>query len=288
MAQTRRGIQKYSTAYFSEFMIKAIGFNLGQFGDLCMNVVPSKAFKLMHPDSHFTFNMSKRYSAIKEIFLFNQYIDDVKVWDGYNDNWETSDYTTFIRESKFDIIYNPMIGPQAGWQMHRHQTAEMCRVHSLTPPENLQIELNQYFDLFNDYKKYIAVCYSGATDSHKKNLSEEKTLEISRLIESLGYKPLFFQNKVQNYDCYSGQFFDAIKIMLSCKMLITIDSAMCWIASGYKFPTLGLYNKFYYSEYGATTSKNWQPINPNAIYLENNGLNSIIIEDIEKSMKELI
>jgi len=267
-------------------VIKAIGFNLGQFGDLCMNVVPAKAFKNMYPNSYLTFNLSKRYEAIKEIFYHNKYIDEVKIWDGYNDNWPSEDYIRYLLSHDYDTIFDPMIGPRAGWQRYHHQTVEMCKVHNLTPVDS-QIEFNQYFEIQNGYDKYIAVCHTGATDISKKSLNVDKIKKITELITKLGFKPLFFQYPFENFEYFNGKFFDAIKIMLGCKMLITIDSAMAWIASGYKFPTLGLYNAHYYLEHGAITSKNWQPINPNSIYLENIGVNNIEEHLIEDGIKNI-
>ena len=41
---------------------------------------------------------------------------------------------------------------------------------------------------------------------------------------------------------------------------------MSWAASGFKHPTVGLYAWGYNPVSG--TSKNWQPTNPNAVYLE--------------------
>jgi len=266
--------------------MKAIGFNLGQYGDLCINLVAAKAFKNTYPNSYFTFNLSKRYEGIKEIFYNNKYIDEFKVWDGYNDNWPTEDYKNYLLNNKYDIIYDPMIGPRPGWQKYHHQTIEMCEVHNLNPVDS-QIELNQYFNIPSNYDKHIAICHTGATDIHKKSLNIEKIKKITNLIIKLGFKPLFFQYPFEHFDYFDGKFFDAIRIMLGCKMLITIDSAMAWIASGYKFPTLGLYNSHYYIEHGVTTSKNWQPTNPNSIYFEDVSVNNIKEDLIEEAIKNI-
>ena len=42
-------------------MVRALGFNQGQIGDLAMQVVLCKHFKKMHPDSHMTFGINKKY-----------------------------------------------------------------------------------------------------------------------------------------------------------------------------------------------------------------------------------
>jgi ADP-heptose:LPS heptosyltransferase len=269
-------------------MKKAIGFNLGQYGDLCVNVVVAKAFKLQYPDYELTFHIGKPYEAIKEIFYFNKYIDKIHVSDGY-DNWPTEKDNKFFNQNQFDIIYDPKIAVKPGWQLRGHHALELCNVHNLTPPDSLQIELNNYFVTPQEYKKYIAICYKGTTDSDKKSITDKNLLiEICNIIKSYGFEPLFFQEDFLNYITVKDTFFDAIKIMLGCKMLITIDSAMAWIASGYQFPVLGLYNKNYYKEAGVTTSLNWQPINPNAIYLEDEHVNLINIDKIKNSVENIL
>ena len=63
---------------------------------------------------------------------------------------------------------------------------------------------------------------------------------------------------------------------------------MSVIASAYNHPTIGLYSSAYNP--AVTTTKNWQPVNPNAAYLESNLANNIsmyaIIDEINKKIKE--
>lgn len=264
--------------------MKAIGFNQGQFGDLCMNIVACKAFKKKYPNSSLTFGINKKYESISPIFLKNKFIDNIHIWDGYDD-WPKINDINYLNNNNYDIVFHPMKKLRPNWQTVRHQTEEVCLVHGLEPPENLQIELNQYFNIKNNYKKYVSICAFGATDPHKKNLSENAIDKICELIKGNGYKPLFFQAKYKDYDVIDLPFFEAIKVMLSTKFLISIDSALLWIASGYKFPSIGIYNKNYYSNYGATTSINWQPINPNAIYYESESMGYINLDFLEKSIK---
>ena len=63
-----------------------------------------------------------------------------------------------------------------------------------------------------------------------------------------------------------------VPICLSC------DTGMAWVASGYQHPTVGLYAWGYNPVAG--TSKNWQPTNPNADYLEAHSVNKISKQDI--------
>lgn len=266
--------------------MRAIGFNQGQFGDLCMNLVACRAFKETHNNSHLTFSINKKYSAIEPIFLKNELIDEIHIWDGY-DNWPSNIDKEYIDSSRFDIIFHPMACLRPNWQPFRHQTEEICLVHQLNPPKDLKINLNKYFETDDSFKNYISICYKGSTDPYKKNLKEEYVNKLCKMITSLGYKPLFFQDQFENYDYFKGDFFDSIKVMLGTKLLVTIDSALSWIASGYNFPTIGLYNQNYYAQYGAITSKNWQPINPNGIYLESADVNNINIDNIKDNIEKI-
>jgi ADP-heptose:LPS heptosyltransferase len=266
--------------------MRAIGFNQGQFGDLCMNVIACKAFKNQYPDSHFTFGINKKYESISPIFIKNKFIDDIHIWDGY-DNWPTQNDLDYLNNNKFDIVFHPMKCLRPRWQPVRHQTEEICLINDLKPPEDLQIELNKYFETKRGYENYISICAWGATDSEKKNLPNSKIDEICSIITKYGYKPLFFQKQYKEFNFIDLPFFEAIKIMLSTKILISIDSAMLWIASGYKFPAIGLYNRNYYSNYGAFTSKNWQPINPNAQYIESDSMLNIDLNLLEENIKNL-
>ena len=61
---------------------------------------------------------------------------------------------------------------------------------------------------------------------------------------------------------------------------------MAWIASGYSFPTFGIYSYNYYPN--ATTAKNWQPINPNAKYIEKDKISNITLELLSEEISTMI
>ena len=61
---------------------------------------------------------------------------------------------------------------------------------------------------------------------------------------------------------------------------------MAWIASGYSFPTFGIYAYNYYPH--VTTSKNWQPINPNAKYIEKDKISNITLDLVSEEIDKMI
>ena len=268
--------------------MKAIGFNQGQYGDLCINLVACKAFKRDFPNSKLHFGINKKYESLKDIFLNNDLIDNVHIWDKY-DGWPSEEDTNFISNEKFDMIFNPMPShTQDNWYLNRHQTEEVCLMHGLTPPNDLSISLNKYFDI-EDNKHLIAVNLFAETRGQDKIPSLSKAKQIISFIESCGYTPVQIGLPDQPQLCknrFIGAFFETIKFVLSCKLLVTVDSAMSWIASGYSFPTVGLYGYSYYPS--ATSSKNWQPINNNANYLESNLVENIENDKIISIIKEML
>ena len=148
--------------------------------------------------------------------------------------------------------------------------------------------MNKYFNI-EDNKDLIAVNLFAETRGQDKMPSLSKAKEIINFIESLGYIPVQIGLPDQPQLCknrFIGAFFETIKFVLSCKLLVTVDSAMSWLASGYSFPTIGLYGYSYYPS--ATSSKNWQPINNNANYLESNLVENIENDKIINIIKEML
>ncbi len=267
-------------------IMKAIGFNAGQFGDLVMGTVAARAHKEAYPDSKLTIGMARKYSAVQNLFEGHEYFDDVHIWQGYDD-WPKADDNLHLAINRYDKVYNAM--PQHTepfWYLHRHQTAELCLMHRLTPPNNLQVSLGKPYHSENS--NHIALSLFGATRAEEKNVTEKQGKEIAQLISKLGYIPIQLGLKSEPQVCekrFLGTFEESITRMLCCHTLITVDTAMAWIASGYSHQVIGLYGYEYYPL--AKTSKNWQPVNPNAIYLESPKVSDIILDRIEAALKTL-
>lgn len=268
--------------------MKAIGFNQGQYGDLCMNLIACRAFKRDHPNSQLYFGINKKYESLKYIFFNNDYVDHIHIWDQY-DGWPSQEDKQFLSTMNFDKVFNPMPKhTEELWHVNRHQTQEVCLMHGLKPPEDLSIKLNKYFEVKRN-TNMVAVNLSAETRSQDKTPSLEKSIEIVNLLTKLGYKPVQIGLPDQPQIAekrFIGEFFETIRFVLSCDFLITVDSAMAWISSGYQFPTLGLYSSAYYPM--TYTSKNWQPINNNAIYLEDKKIDNISLDLIKVAIDNII
>jgi hypothetical protein len=266
--------------------MNVIGFHQGQFGDLCMSTVCARALKEKYPNCKLTFGINKKYESIKELFLNNSLIDDIYIWDNY-DNWPSIKDIKHIETNNYDIVFNPM--PQHTdnyWYNKYHQTEEACLMQNLNPPSNLQVSLVDYFST-NSSKNYICVCFLAGNRDFSKSLTLENAKNLCLQIEKkIGIKPIQIgldSDGQYGSEKFSGSFIDSAKIMLESKLFITVDTCWAWISSGYSKKTIGLYSIDYY--HNAKSSKNWQPINANAVYLEENNLNNINIERILNEIK---
>jgi len=266
---------------------KAIGFNQGQYGDLCMNLVACRAFKRDFPNVKLFFGINKKFESLKDIFFHNPLIDGIHVWDAY-DAWPSSKDEEDIINEKFDLIFNPMPPHTSDlWYLERHQTAEVCLMHGLNPPNDLKINLTKYFEIEKNIK-CIALNLFAETRGSEKTPDLKRAIEISKFLQKLGYRVIQIGSKEQpqiSEDRFIGSFFDTVKLVLSCDLLITVDSAISWISSGYSFPTIGLYCNTYYPP--AKTSVNWQPINNNAIYIEKEKINDIEFDAIKEAINNI-
>lgn len=254
-------------------MITAIGFNSGQYGDLCMNMIACRAFKEKYPDSCLTFGINKKFKEILPLFFYNELVNDYHLWDGYN-NWPTQEDQDYLADSKFDIVYNPM--PKhviLDWYNYYHQTEEVCKMHGLEPPKDLQIRFNRWFPLDNKYKDYVAI--SPFTKwGIEKDINYHNIFDIIGVVHNdLKLKMIHISgpddHSISDIERTQCNYFESVKIMLSCRALITADTGMSWVASGYQQKVLGLY-KLIPSYRGMKHTKFIEPVNPNATYLSYN------------------
>ena len=271
-------------------MIKAIGFNQGQIGDLVINLIACRAFKEQFPDSHLTFGINKKYESILPIFKYNELINDFKIWENY-DNWPSENDRKYLESKQFDVIFNPM--PQhkyQDWYLKYHHSEAVCLMHNLTPPKNLQINLNKWFDLDEKYEDCVAIT-SFSSVGAIRDIPMDFTNKIIEYIHSLGLKTIQLGLKKHprlntTYEPLGGEIFDDIKIALSCKFLLTADTGMNYIMSGYQAKVLSLYSCLSYPVYAPLINRT--PRNPNAIALEHYNIKDINFELIKDSICKLL
>jgi ADP-heptose:LPS heptosyltransferase len=271
--------------------VKILGFNQGQIGDLVMNLIACKALKNKDPKTHITFGINKKYESIKPIFYHNNLIDDFKIWENY-DNWPSQNDKRYIQTNNFDKVFNPMPKHKyENWYIKYHHTEAVCMMHDIVPPDNLQIELNPWFEKDIKYSNYIAISPFSSGAVPNKDMPKNLIDKIIRLINKLGYDTiqlgLTSHPKINTTLApIGGSIFEDVKIAYSCKMVITIDTGLSWIMSGYQHKVLSFLSALSYPAYAPLINRT--PRNPNAIYLEHYDMNDIKMDIIEASLLKLI
>jgi ADP-heptose:LPS heptosyltransferase len=268
--------------------MRAVGFNAGQYGDLVACLAACQSFKSIYPDSHLTFGVGNRYADCAKLFEDQDLIDNVHIWDSYND-WPNNNDLYFMNNKKFDKVFHAMPSHiEHDWFNKRTLPEEMCHMHGLPIPSNLNISLkiNKHINISNNYKGHIAVALSSSDQN--KNISPYK--QESLVNELLKIAPVvqlgaIDEPKINGAIKCPLTYIESISAMLSSSLLISLDTGMAWFSAAYKHATVGLYTPVK-SFIGCNNPKTFQPPNENAIYLESdcaeNIDNKTILESVIK------
>lgn len=273
-------------------MNRYLGFNAHRYGDLFINLVACRILKKIDPDSHLTFLINGNYRAAAPLFLDQLDIDKIHITHNPVGGFDEKDIE-WIKTQRFSYIFNPMQDHRDQWWFHRNQPLECAYMHNIPIPkdETGKLKLNRWFDLKSEFKEWVTIqAFAGSYDpNNKKQLSPERAQQIVDLLIKRGYKVLQLgvssEHKLIGTTRIQNDYFEMIRDMLSCKLLITTDSGTAWAASCYDHPTLGLYSHEYYGKdrIGAI-----QPLNPNAIYLDAGNVNEIPLHMIDTALSKLL
>jgi len=274
--------------------LKKVYFGInGQFGDIVMQEPGLRNFIAENPNTKIVLGCTERYAGILPLYHnYHENIIDFKIWEGY-DNWPAEKDKEYIKSQNFDAMY-PSKKPthdQPDWARYRHiteETALMLGVEAKTT----NIEFKMPKDVVREPKTAAVHLFSSKWPGGARSVNIGKQNTIVKYLISKGYKVYQLsgpsQPHIKNTTFVRGTYFESCKKMLSTDFLITCDSGMPWVASAYNHPMIGLYTAMYNPLIG--TTKNWQPINLNAVYLESYSANSIntetILSEIDKKIKE--
>jgi len=256
----------------------------------CQSLFPSH-----DPQAQIVLGCHEKYSEILDLFHnYHPNIIEHKVWEGYN-NWPTDSDKQYIDEQGFDLFYHPMPkhpdGPR--WIEKRHIVKEMgCMRQIELDDTELQLSLPNNYNTEKKPKTVsISLFPSDWRHNGIKSLSYDMIRGIVKVVTSLGYKVIHLNGpgepEVSNTEKVNGTYVQSVEEMLSTDLLITCDTSMMWAASAFSHPTIGLFSWGYNPI--AKTTKNWQPVNPNATYLEGYAARNIskqeIVKEIYKKLK---
>lgn len=276
-------------------MNRYCGFNPLRYGDLFINLVACRALRQMDPDSHLTFVLNANYRSAAPLFLDQPDIDRVHITHKATDGFDKEDWQ-WVNEQRFTHVFNPMqdhLHSEPWWRTGRNQPQEVAYIHRipLPPGETGKLSLNRWFEPSKGFEKCVAFQpFAGSYDPHNmKQLSPAQAQRVVDLIRARGYQVLQMglptEWRLDKVTFIDTDFFGAVKNLLGCRALITTDSGFNWAASCYDHPTLGLYSHAYY---GKDRVSAIQPLNPNAIYLDDANVNDIGLESISAALDKLL
>ena len=273
-------------------MKRAIGFLGGQYGDIVTTIAAQKIFKEDFPNYKLTLAASFKFKEILPIFKGQDFVNDIHIWQGYDESWPTDADLRFIKDNEYKIIFNPMQGVGDGlWFNRIHQVSLCCERYGLRLPESNQVSLQKKFLENSDYKNTIFLSVFPNNGQGVKAMSMKNAISLTDILKKEQNKVYQISGphdpQIPNVDrVIKVSFLEILPIIANCKLLITGDTSICWIASTLEVKTLGLFARGCHPN--SINSKNWQPINPNAIYLEADNVNNINLDKIVTEVKNLI
>lgn len=267
-------------------MNKYLGFHGNMFGDLAMGTTAAAILKRTDPDSHLTYIIGNDFADFAPLLLNSPDIDRIYVTCKGKDGFNLVDQG-WINDQKFNHIFDPMSDHDHSrpWFRERHQALELAFMHKLPiVGESNKIVLKKWFKESKDFGSYVAFSpfpawYAGIRND--KALSLERAQKISSFINDLGFGVLQVghpdEPMLDGVLKLRTTYFESVKNILGCRMMVMGDSGLNWVLSAYDFPLLGLYSHRYY---GPTFVKNIQPNNASAQYLDAPNVNDIPLEKI--------
>jgi len=259
----------------------------GQYGDVIMQEPALRKFIKENPDTKIVLAVAKKYEQVLPLFKdYHENIIEFKSFEGY-DNWPTEEDTEYLQEQEFDALFPPDIPlhPDPLWAKQRHIVSETALMIGLTA-DTTDIELKMPQEVKKEPNTIAVHMFSSKWPGGTRSISVEKQTKIVAYLKELGYKVYQIsspnQPHIEGTIFEHGTYYDACIKMLSTDMLISCDSGMAWVASAYNHPTIALFSTAYNSQIG--TTKNWHPVNPNGVYMEELLADQVPFEKIKEQI----
>ena len=275
-------------------MNRYLGLNPHRYGDLFINLTAFRALKRLDPGCHVTMAINGDYREAAPLFLDQDCIDRIHITHSPIGGFDAVDME-WIKSQQFTHVFDPMQDHSHAhpWFLTgRNQPQEVAFMHGIpiAADETGKLTLNRWFQPSAGFEQYVAFHgFAGSHGPNRKMFTPERAQEIVNLIESKGYRVLQLgipsEPKLDNTLRLDTDYFTSVKNVLGCKGLLTGDSGVCWMASCYDFPTVGVYSHDYYGEANVRAI---QPINRNARYLSAPNVNDVPLADISAALDNLL
>ncbi len=254
----------------------------GQFGDIIIQEPSLRSFIEDNPDTKIVLGCNKKYQQALELYKnYHNNIVDFKIWDGYK-YWPEPSDKEYITEQGFDLVFNAQPKhTMSNWAAHYHQTEESGLMQNIAVKDT-QINLPTPKDIIKHHKTVAISLFPNWPHGGVKAFPLHTVSNIVKVINKMGYEVIHLNGPdepdVPNAKKVNGTYMDSVRNLLGTDLLITCDTGMSWVASGFQHPTIGLYAWGYNPI--SRTSKNWQPTNPNAEYIEASSVQAISKQEI--------
>ena len=264
---------------------------MGQFGDIVMQIAALQQLIKDNPKTKIVLGMSKKYQQILPIFYdYHPNIIDFKLWEGYDD-WPTPSDLEYIKEQNFDAMFpcGKTSHEDPLYARYRHINVETGLMMGIET-DIIDINLPYPKNIVKEPKTVALHLFSSKWPGGIRSVNIQKQNFIVNYLRKKGYKIYQIsgpdQPHIKNTTFVKGTYFESCMKVLTTDFLITCDSGMAWVAAAYKHPMVGLYSWGYNPQVG--TTKNWQPVNENAVFIEDFSANNIQISEIFKHINTKI
>jgi ADP-heptose:LPS heptosyltransferase len=265
----------------------------GQRGDLAINL---PAIEYLHRTQGWQIDMpvNRAFADMLPLFANLPYLNSVIVTEAYESMDFPSEADQKLIEARgYGVIFDPMASHREDqWWRRMHQTS--CVLYDYAdgelPSDAQQIHLTKWWLTGERLKRVIAFApFAGFYHpGNAKTLTPERAQEIVNALNCAGYMVAQLHGpgepELDNVTCVDRPYFEAVRDMLDCALLLHTDTGMGWICSGYQHPQVGLYSHGYY---GVENVGNIQPRNPNSRYLAAPNVNEIPVEQIVEAVRQV-
>lgn len=244
---------------------KTWGVSYGVVGDLIMGLPVLHYFKNRFPDCYKIWAIEKKVSFMAPLFLNHPLIDRIKITEKWN-GLGVTDYA-LADACQYSTTLGHWFHDPVDWYNHRDCIEETARVagiydlYDLIAGEERYPKLERWFDLQED----LTDTYSKENNTVKKNM--QLTIALWPFASAIGkidrspsvnwYESLIYdltqcgykviQLGYKNDRSLMGaewhmnlDFFEQVKLALSCNMSIGTDSGNMWVMGAYSHPAVHL------------------------------------------------
>lgn len=286
--------------------MKKVFFGIpGQYGDIVMQEPALRKYISENPDDKIILGASIRYADALMLYKgYHPNVTTLKVCNSYND-FPTEDDLRYFENEKID--YFPMadsekvsesdrgklfLHSENDWVEKRHQVAETALQLGVNIDtnnvEDLKINLGQRLSTTD--KIACISPFPSFPQEGIKSLSAEQIVISVKVLSEMGYNVVHLNGPnepdIPGTVKANRNWFGSTQVLRHADIYVGGDTGMSWVSSGYNIPTLGIYAWGYHNP-STKTSKNWQPVNPNAIYLEDQAASAVKIKDIVVNLVKL-